>query len=169
MLRTRFTLYISGFSPILCLTLFLILFGASCNNGEKSPDVSGVKIELNTRRLDQDLAKMDTAQIAAGLQALSAKYPDFLDFWLDELMQFGVNGNYSDTAMGVREHLRQFLTYKGQDTKLGACQYYTVSVDGTDLPDRAWAYPEPYPTAIERVGKDFSGYVAFWKEVEVVD
>jgi uncharacterized protein (DUF427 family) len=51
----------------------------------------------------------------------------------------------------------------------GECQYFDVaSGDGT-LKDRAWAYPEPYPTAIERVGKDFSGYVAFWKEVQVVD
>lgn len=49
----------------------------------------------------------------------------------------------------------------------GACQYFDVVVDGTTLTDRAWAYPEPYPTAFERVGADFSGYVAFWKEVEV--
>jgi len=50
----------------------------------------------------------------------------------------------------------------------GECQYYTVQVDGRQLPDRAWSYPTPYAGAIERVGKDFSGYVAFWKEVEVV-
>jgi len=47
----------------------------------------------------------------------------------------------------------------------GECQYYTVQ----GLQDRAWAYPTPYPSAIERVGKDFSGYVAFWKDVTVVD
>ena len=46
----------------------------------------------------------------------------------------------------------------------GECQY--LSVDG--LQDRAWSYPTPYPTGIERVGKDFSNYVAFWKEVQVV-
>lgn len=51
----------------------------------------------------------------------------------------------------------------------GVCQYYTVTVDDTALQDRAWSYPEPYPTAIERVGRDFSGYVAFWKEVQVTD
>ncbi len=47
----------------------------------------------------------------------------------------------------------------------GECQYYTVN----GLPDRAWAYLEPRPTAIARVGRDFSGYVAFSKEVQVVD
>ena len=47
----------------------------------------------------------------------------------------------------------------------GECQYFTV--DG--LQDRAWSYPTPYAGGIERVGKDFSNYVAFWKEVQVVE
>lgn len=51
----------------------------------------------------------------------------------------------------------------------GVCQYYTVAIEGAEYPDRAWSYPEPYPTAIERVGTDFSGYVAFWKDVSVED
>lgn len=51
----------------------------------------------------------------------------------------------------------------------GECQYFSVSDGTTMLQDRAWSYPNPYPTAFERVGKDFSNYVAFWKEVRVVD
>ena len=51
----------------------------------------------------------------------------------------------------------------------GECQYFTVEVDGQKLQDRAWSYPTPYPTAFDRVGKDFSNYVAFWKEVSVVE
>ena len=51
----------------------------------------------------------------------------------------------------------------------GECQYFSVK-DGDDLlQDRAWSYPHPYPTAFDRVGKDFSDYVAFWKEVTVAD
>jgi len=49
----------------------------------------------------------------------------------------------------------------------GECQYFTVTVDGQALQDRAWSYPTPYASGIERVGKDFSNYVAFWKEVTV--
>jgi len=49
----------------------------------------------------------------------------------------------------------------------GECQYFSVK-DGADLlQDRAWSYPHPYPTAFDRVGADFSDYVAFWKEVRV--
>jgi uncharacterized protein (DUF427 family) len=51
----------------------------------------------------------------------------------------------------------------------GECQYFSVSDGTTLLQDRAWSYPNPYPTAFDRVGKDFSNYVAFWKEVRVVD
>ena len=49
----------------------------------------------------------------------------------------------------------------------GECQYFTVTVGGERLPDRAWSYPHPYPSAFDRVGKDFTDYVAFWKEVAV--
>ena len=49
----------------------------------------------------------------------------------------------------------------------GACQYFSVKDGETLLQDRAWSYPTPYPTAFDRVGKDFSNYVAFWKEVQV--
>lgn len=52
----------------------------------------------------------------------------------------------------------------------GACQYFGVKDGDTLLQDRAWSYPHPHPheTAFARTGgKDFSNYVAFWKEVQV--
>jgi uncharacterized protein (DUF427 family) len=51
----------------------------------------------------------------------------------------------------------------------GECQYFSVKDGDALLQDRAWSYPTPYPTAFDRVGKDFSNYVAFWKEVQVVE
>lgn len=50
----------------------------------------------------------------------------------------------------------------------GDAQYFAVVVDGERHADLAWSYPTPYPTGIERVGRDFSGYVAFARDVEVV-
>lgn len=49
----------------------------------------------------------------------------------------------------------------------GECQYYSLRVNEQVHKDLAWAYPHPYPTAIERVGADFSGYVAFDPKVEI--
>jgi uncharacterized protein (DUF427 family) len=81
----------------------------------------------------------------------------------DELIS--IEGNWYFPPSSVKsEHLTESATPYTCPWK-GACQYFTV--DG--LQDRAWSYPTPYPTAFDRVGKDFSNYVAFWKEVKVVD
>jgi uncharacterized protein (DUF427 family) len=49
----------------------------------------------------------------------------------------------------------------------GDAQYFSVALGGEVLPDRAWSYPTPHATAIDRVGSDFSGHIAFSKDVEV--
>ncbi|MFE6735864.1 DUF427 domain-containing protein [Microbacterium sp. NPDC057650] len=49
----------------------------------------------------------------------------------------------------------------------GVRQYYSVIVDDEKHEDLAWSYPEPHSSALEKVGTDFSGYVAFSPEVEV--
>lgn len=53
----------------------------------------------------------------------------------------------------------------------GVCQYYDVGQGEDWSHDNAWSYPEPKPSAIEIVknssGKDFSGYIAFWKDVKI--
>ena len=49
----------------------------------------------------------------------------------------------------------------------GECQYFTITVGDQSYPDRAWSYPQLRPGAVERVGQDFAGFVAFWKEVTV--
>lgn len=55
----------------------------------------------------------------------------------------------------------------------GVCQYFDVGQStgsgDTWSADNAWSYPEPLPSAIERVKKDFSGYVCFWRDVTVTD
>ena len=51
----------------------------------------------------------------------------------------------------------------------GECQYFSVKDGEALLQYRAWSYPNPYPTSFERVGKDYSNYVALWKEVQVTE
>ena len=45
----------------------------------------------------------------------------------------------------------------------GVAQYHHISVAGLAHHDAAWSYPDPYPASFARVGKDYSGYVAFDK------
>ena len=51
----------------------------------------------------------------------------------------------------------------------GECQYFDVGAGDQWSKDSAWTYPEPKPTASERVKKDFSNYVAFWQDVTVTE
>ncbi|MET3106778.1 uncharacterized protein (DUF427 family) [Oxalobacteraceae bacterium GrIS 1.18] len=44
----------------------------------------------------------------------------------------------------------------------GTASYYDVEVDGKSNKDAAWFYPEPKSAA-----SNITGYVAFWKGVEV--
>jgi uncharacterized protein (DUF427 family) len=45
----------------------------------------------------------------------------------------------------------------------GVAQYHSLRAGSQTLKDAAWSYPKPDAKAIERVGRDFSGYLAFDK------
>jgi uncharacterized protein (DUF427 family) len=49
----------------------------------------------------------------------------------------------------------------------GVCQYFDVAEGDKVSKDNAWSYPHPKPSSIEIVKKDFSNYVAFWRDVTV--
>lgn len=91
---------------ILCFATFY-----SCKN-DNTPNVSKIKIDLESRRLDKDLYALDTNNIAEGLKELQVKYPDFLGFYLDTLMGFSINGDFTDTSSGIRKGLHTFLTHE---------------------------------------------------------
>ncbi|MFI8593674.1 DUF427 domain-containing protein [Microbacterium sp. NPDC078428] len=49
----------------------------------------------------------------------------------------------------------------------GAAQYFSIATPDGRFEDGAWSYPSPYPGSFERVGRDYSGFVAFSPGVEV--
>jgi uncharacterized protein (DUF427 family) len=51
----------------------------------------------------------------------------------------------------------------------GVCQYFDVGQGDKWSNDNAWSYPHPLPSAFERTHKDFTDYVAFWRDVEVTE
>jgi len=51
----------------------------------------------------------------------------------------------------------------------GVCQYFDVGRDEQWSSDNAWSYPEPKASATDIVKKDFSDYIAFWRDVSVVE
>ncbi len=50
----------------------------------------------------------------------------------------------------------------------GEAQYHDVTAAGSIHRDAAWSYPDPYPGSFDKVGRNYSGYVAFDKEQVVI-
>ena len=80
-----------------------------------------------------------------------------------------IEGNWYFPPSSVKsEFLRESPTPYTCPWK-GVCQYFDVG-DGKELAkDNAWTYRQPKSTAIEIVKKDFSNYVAFWREVTITE
>ena len=93
------------------IALIALLF-SNCGPSENIPDVSKINVALKTYRFDKDLYSIDTNHIAEGLKQLQVKYPDFLNYYLDTVREYHINGNFSDTVRGIREDLRVDLTFK---------------------------------------------------------
>jgi uncharacterized protein (DUF427 family) len=78
-----------------------------------------------------------------------------------------IEGNwYFATHTVAFDHLTESPTAYTCSWK-GACQYYHLSAGGSEVSDGAWAYPDLIAGAAERVGRDFSGWVAFGPKVAV--
>lgn len=74
-----------------------------------------------------------------------------------------VEGNHYFPPQSLRsEHLEDSETHSVCGWK-GEASYKTVVVGASRNEDAAWYYPDPKPAAAE-----ISGFVAFWRGVEVV-
>ena len=51
----------------------------------------------------------------------------------------------------------------------GQASYYDIVVDGQTNSDAAWYYATPKEGSVQKVKKDFTNYVAFWRGVVVKD
>jgi uncharacterized protein (DUF427 family) len=73
-----------------------------------------------------------------------------------------VEGNHYFPADTIK---REYFKDSGTHTVCGwkgTASYYTLDVNGKQNADAAWYYPTPKDAA-----KNITGYVAFWKGVEV--
>ena len=75
-----------------------------------------------------------------------------------------VEGNHYFPPESVnRGYLRESETHTTCPWK-GRASYYAIVVSGKVNKDAAWYYPEP-----KSATKHITGYVAFWKGVEIVE
>lgn len=85
----------------------------------------------------------------------------------DELIYIEQNWYFPPSSVN-QDYLRKSPTPYTCPWK-GECQYFDVGSGDNWSADNAWSYPSPLPTAIERVHEDFANYVAFWRDVQVVE
>ena len=101
---------------ITCSLLF------SCNNSDKTPDVSGIKVEQSTRRFEQELFKIDTVNFTANFDQLLAKYPSFGENYLSTIL----NADPKWSADSAADYVKGFITaYKPV--------YYTAQIVFNDF------------------------------------
>ncbi|HEY9478088.1 MAG TPA: DUF427 domain-containing protein [Microbacteriaceae bacterium] len=83
-----------------------------------------------------------------------------------------IEGNWYFPPASVRSDLLVSSSTPYTCPWKGACQYFSVkdpSAEGRMLQDQAWSYPSPIASSFTRVGQDYTDYVAFWKNIKVVD
>lgn len=85
----------------------------------------------------------------------------------DELIRIEGNWYFPPNSL----HRKYFASSDHHTTCFwkGEASYYDVIVDGETNPFGAWYYPEPKEGSIQRVGHDFTDYVAFWNGIEVTE
>ena len=83
---------------------FVLLF--SCNSSDNTPDVSGIKVELSSRRFEQDLFKLDTANFTTNFDQLLAKYPSFGENYLSAIL----NADPKWSADSAADYVTGFIT-----------------------------------------------------------
>jgi uncharacterized protein (DUF427 family) len=78
-----------------------------------------------------------------------------------------IEGNQYFPPSSVNKEYLQSSTYTSTCVWKGLAHYYTVSVEGKQNENAAWYYPVPKEGSVERVGQDFTNYIAFWNGVIV--
>ena len=70
----------------------------SCNNADKTPDVSNIKVELTSRRFERDLFTIDSSNYTANLDKLISRYPTFGENFLATILNTDPKWSADSTA-----------------------------------------------------------------------
>lgn len=95
--------------PITILFSAAMLFLYSCGNDSvDAPNVTTVKVPYQSFPFYKDFSALNVKDVTGSLTKLKAKYPGFLDFYLDTLAGFAFHRQYNDT----NQLLNGFFTHK---------------------------------------------------------
>ena len=91
------------------IPLSCIIFCFSCRSNSNIPDVSGIKVNVETRRFEQDFFSIDTMNIAPSFTTLLKKYPHFTPDFVGNILGLDLDsllipGNAQDSAVRLFIH-----------------------------------------------------------------
>ncbi len=96
-----------------CFALIMISFlFVSCNNNPLKVDVSGVEIDFNLIRFDQEMSEIDTSDIWTPTLRLSEQYPEFWYLYTYQIINIGGIQN----KMFERDFREYYADYFIKDT-----------------------------------------------------
>jgi hypothetical protein len=70
----------------LIISLIILSLLAGCGEKEKTPDISGISVELKTKRFEREFFKIDSISFGPGFDSLLAVYPEFGGYFLSLIL-----------------------------------------------------------------------------------
>lgn len=79
-----------------------------CNTGNKAPDVSNIKVDINIERFENSFFRIDTNQIIPGLQQTREDFPSFYQDFIMGILQLKMNDSSNETHEVVKSFLSSY-------------------------------------------------------------
>lgn len=94
---------------------FFALLLPACNDDRHLPDVSNIQVNVKLQRFEQDLFRLDTNNLEAGMQQLTAKYPALLPLFTINIIHDQTNPKETP-LQALGSFLRALEVYHLNDT-----------------------------------------------------
>ena len=97
------------------IPLTCVIIAVSCRSNKNIPDVSDIKVDLETKRYEQDFFSLDTMNIASSINSLLKKYPRFTPDFIQNILGLDMDsllipGNAQDIA--IRSFIHDYSLVK---------------------------------------------------------
>lgn len=97
------------------LTIILGICLISCSNNKNRPDISKVQVSTTLVRFDQELFRLDTNNMAVGMQTLMQKHPSFFSDFMNNIL--GIPANDPQAVLVLKAYIKEFQPVYGLTQK----------------------------------------------------
>lgn len=127
----------------IAVAVMAVLFLFSCNDGEKMPDVSNIKVNISTDRFEKKLFDTTAVSLTAYLRQLQTADPAFTNLFINEILGADPHWPADSTAAYVNSFIES---------------YKPVYLDAEKIYTDFSAYEKEMKTAIQLVKHYFPAY-----------